>query len=108
MKKTVSIPIMTAETREIRYIKQAEDAIVTLRRLVSEMETGNFGGTMIANEKVLHEKKWARFEVRKTIDTEAIKEPLETINKLVCQMREEVGKLETAVITELTKGKPQE
>lgn len=109
MKKTISIPVTTVETREIRYINEAENAIVALRRLVSEMETGKYGGTMIANEKTLFEEKNpVRFMVRKTIDTEVIEGSLEIIDKLVEQLAGEVSKLETAIVTELTKELPQE
>lgn len=109
MKKTIFIPVTTVRTRETRYIDEAENAIVKLRRLVSEMEIGECGGTMISNEKTwFEEENPVRFTVRKTIDTEAIKEPLETIDELVRRLREEVGKLETAVIAELTKETPQE
>ena len=109
MKKTIAIPVTAMETREIRYIKAAEDAIQTLRRLVSEMDTEGSGRTLIANEKtVLTEEKTALFQVRKTIDTDLIKEPLENAEKLVKQLHEEIRKLEMAIVTELTRETPQE
>lgn len=109
MKKTISIPVMTTKIRETRYIKEAEDAITALRRLVSEMETGEYGRTIIANERLMFEEKdYVRFAVRKSIDTEVIKGSLEIIDKLVEQLDEEVSRLETAIVTELTKELPQE
>lgn len=109
MKKTIAIPVTAIETREIRYIKAAEDAIQALRRLVSEMDMEGSGRTLISNEKtLLTEEKTALFQVRKTIDTDLIKEPLENVEKLVKQLHEEISKLEMAIVTELTKEKPQE
>lgn len=109
MKKTIAIPVTAIETREIRYIKAAEDAIQALRRLVSEMDMEGRGRTLISNEKtLLTEEKTALFQVRKTIDTDLIKEPLENVEKLVKQLHEEISKLEMAIVTELTKEKPQE
>ena len=84
MKKKIIISVNTIETREIRYIKEAERAI----REPGEKET--------------------LFHVLKTIDTEEIKEPLDKVEKLVKQLRIEVNKLKSAIITELTKEKPQE
>lgn len=109
MKKTIAIPVTAIETREIRYIKAAEDAIQALRRLVLEMDMEGSGRTLIANKKtLLTEEKTALFQVRKTIDTDLIKEPLENAEKLVKQLHEEISKLEMAIVTELTKEKPQE
>ena len=109
MKKKIIISVNTIETREIRYIKEAERAIQVLENLVTEMELGEPGRNLAANREVSEPgEKETLFHVLKTIDTEEIKEPLDKVEKLVKQLHIEVNKLKSAIITELTKEKPQE
>lgn len=109
MKKKIIISVNTIETREMRYIKEAERAIQVLEDLVTEMELGEPGKSLTANREVRETgEKETLFHVLKTIDTEEIKEPLDNVEKLVEQLHIEVNKLKSAIITELTKEKPQE
>lgn len=107
MKKTIIIPVNTIETREMRYIREAERAIGALQNLVREMELSEPGKTIIANEEIEEPGTITTlFRVVKTIDTEEIKEPLENVEKLVKQLHIEVDKLKSAIVTELIKEKP--
>lgn len=109
MKKSIIIPVSTIETREMRYIKEAERAIQVLQNLVTEMELGEPVKNLAANSEVEEPgAKATLFYILETIDTEKIKEPLDNVGKLVEQLHTEVDKLKSAIITELTKEKPQE
>lgn len=109
MKKSIIIPVKTIETREVRYIKEAERAIGALQRLVTEMELSDPAKNLLANEDAMEPgTKTELFFIVKTIDTEAVKEPLGNVEKLVEQLHEEVEKLKSAIITEMIKEKPQE
>ncbi|MCM1297723.1 MAG: hypothetical protein NC311_19470, partial [Muribaculaceae bacterium] len=75
MKKKILIPVLTVETRETRCIKEAENAITALKNLVMEIESGALEKSFIANKNIV-ERKPILFSICKTIDTDAIKEPL--------------------------------
>lgn len=107
MKKTIAIPITTIQTRTTRALKEAENAIECLKKLA---DIAPFSGeTMITNDRL-----WQNEEIKTilkfttTIDADAMKEPLENIEKLVGQLREEIGKVEAAILKEITKEMPQE
>lgn len=107
MKKEIRIPIKTIETRQTRYLREAENAVDSLRKLAWELEQDNLMNPIIANDEIGEAgERTAWFYARKTIDTDVVKEPLERIEKLVKQLKEELDKLETAIVTEVVKEKP--
>ncbi len=107
----VTIPVMTKTNTLVRRIEAAESGISAIKNLIWEAENLEKGGNIviIGNEKLMEgmEPK-IRFGISKKVDTEMLGQPLKNIEELTSKLKEEVRKLDEAIITELIRGGPQE
>ena len=86
----------------------AEQAISGLYEIAKELESFDNGlSEQINIENNATDTAKTSMWITKSIDEEAIKEPLERARKLIAQSKDETRKLDAAIITELTKKKPQ-
>ena len=106
--KRIMINVRTAKTDLLKKVEIAEQAISSFYEVAKELECFDNGlSERISIEDNATDTDKTSIWITKSIDEEAIKEPLERVRKLIAQLKDETRKLDAAIITDLTKKKPQ-
>lgn len=105
--KRVLIKTKVTKTELLRKIEVAENAVKKLCDVLKEFEFMENG---MSEEVYTEEKEGGEGKylyILKTINDDAIKEHVESVKELMELLKKEVGKLDKAIYTELTKEKPR-
>lgn len=107
----VSIGIRVPKTELLEKVESAEEAIKKLCSVMKELELFEHGMPERLNVEEIESnssEETTYFYLSKSIDVDAIKEPLAAVKALMQPLREAVKGLDKAIITEMTKEKPRE
>lgn len=107
--KRVWISVKAPKSDLLEKVEVAEKAVQNLYAVLADWKQTESGlSHRLATEGNETEYENTKYiYLTKEIGEDAIKEPLEEINKLIEPLKEAVKKLDQAIITEITKEKPK-